>query len=67
MLAKEIASIVGFNGEILWDSSKPNGSPRKLLDSTYIKSLGWNPKISLTKGIEKTYQWFSDPKSLIRL
>jgi GDP-L-fucose synthase len=67
MLAKEIASIVGFNGEILWDSSKPNGSPRKLLDSTYIKSLGWNPKISLTKGIEKTYQWFSDPNSIIRL
>ena len=65
-LAKEIASVVGYEGKILWDKSKPNGSHRKLLDSTYIKSLGWNPKISLFNGIEKTYNWFIDPISKVR-
>jgi GDP-L-fucose synthase len=65
-LAKEIASVVGFEGKILWDKSKPNGSHRKLLDSSYIKNLGWNPKVSLLEGIEKTYSWFIDPMSKVR-
>jgi GDP-L-fucose synthase len=65
-LAKEIAVVVGFEGKILWDKSKPNGSHRKLLDSSYIKNLGWNPKVSLLEGLEKTYSWFIDPMSKVR-
>ena len=65
-LAKEIASVVGFEGKILWDKTKPNGSHRKLLDSSFMKNLGWNPKVSLLEGIEKTYNWFIDPMSKVR-
>lgn len=50
-----VKEIVGFNGEIIWDKTKPNGTPRKLMDATKIKSLGWTPKISLKEGIEKIY------------
>ena len=53
-----IAQIVGFEGQIHWDSSKPNGTPRKLLDTTKINSLGWKPSISLRDGIESTYRWY---------
>jgi GDP-L-fucose synthase len=51
-----VKDIVGFDGEIVWDKSKPNGTPRKLMDATKIESLGWTPKISLKEGIEKIYQ-----------
>ena len=57
-LAKLVKSIVGFNGEIEYDLSKPDGTPRKLVDITKIKSLGWKPKVSLEKGIEKMYKWY---------
>lgn len=50
-----VKEIVGFDGELVWDTSKPNGTPRKLMDATKIKSLGWSPKISLREGIEYTY------------
>ena len=53
-----IAQIVGFEGQIQWDSSKPDGTPRKLLDTTKINSLGWEPSISLRDGIESTYRWY---------
>jgi GDP-L-fucose synthase len=53
-----IAQIVGFEGQIQWDSSKPDGTPRKLLDTTKINSLGWKPSISLRDGIESTYRWY---------
>lgn len=53
-----VKDIVGFEGEIIWDKTKPNGTPRKLMDATKIKSLGWTPKISLKEGIEKTYQHY---------
>jgi GDP-L-fucose synthase len=53
-----IAQIVGFEGQIHWDSSKPDGTPRKLLDTTKINSLGWEPSISLRDGIESTYRWY---------
>ena len=57
-LANLISGIVGYEGSIKWDTSKPNGTPRKLLDTSKINSLGWSPKISLTEGIATTYEWF---------
>lgn len=55
-LALMIKDIVDFNGEIKWDTSKPNGTPRKLLDISKIEELGWSPKIGLKEGIEKVYK-----------
>lgn len=57
-LAKKIQTIVGHTGEIVWDSSKPDGTMRKLMDSSKLNALGWHSKIDLEEGIEKTYQWF---------
>jgi|LULZ01.1.fsa_nt_gb GDP-L-fucose synthase len=57
-LAHTIAGVVGFTGEILWDTDKPNGPPRKLLDVDKIHKLGWKHKISLREGIESTYKWY---------
>ena len=57
-LAETISDIVGFNGGFNWDTSKPNGTPRKVLNVDKIKSLGWEPVINLRDGILKTYQWY---------
>lgn len=57
-LAQTISNVVGFMGDIEWDTTKPNGTPRKVLNVDKIKSLGWEPKISLREGIEKTYEWY---------
>jgi len=57
-LARLIKEVVGFAGEIVFDDSKPDGTPRKLLDSSRINSMGWKPRITLKEGIETTYQWF---------
>jgi GDP-L-fucose synthase len=57
-LARLVADIVGFRGEIVYDHSKPDGTPRKLLDSVRLRALGWKPEIQLTQGIAQTYQWF---------
>jgi len=57
-LANKVKEIVGFEGEIIWDASKPDGTPKKLLDVSKIKSLGWQPKTSLEEGIKKTYEWY---------
>ena len=57
-LATRVSRIAGFEGEILWDSSKPDGTPRKVLDVTRLKSLGWSPTITLDQGIRETIEWF---------
>ena len=57
-LAELICEIVGFEGELAWDASKPDGTPRKLLDISKIRRLGWSPSISLREGIGRTYEWF---------
>ena len=57
-LADLIMSIVGFEGKIEWDSSKPDGTPRKLLDVSRMKDLGWSPTISLEAGVASTYKWY---------
>jgi len=59
-LAKLIAAVVGFTGEIVIEPSKPDGTPRKLLDTSKLASLGWYPKIELEKGLASTYAWFVD-------
>ena len=57
-LAETIQKVVGHEGKIVWDSSKPDGTPRKLLDVSKINELGWKAEIDLQKGIESTYKWF---------
>jgi GDP-L-fucose synthase len=57
-LAELICAIVGFEGELTWDTSKPDGTPRKLLDVSKLRNLGWRPAISLREGITRTYDWF---------
>jgi GDP-L-fucose synthase len=57
-LAETIAGVVGYDREIEWDTSKPNGTLRKVLNVDKIKSLGWEPKVGLREGIEKTYEWY---------
>ena len=59
-LALLVADVVGFDGQITWDKSKPDGTPRKLLDVTLLKSLGWEPVIGLREGIAATYAWYLD-------
>ncbi|MEJ6607008.1 MAG: GDP-L-fucose synthase [Candidatus Planktophila sp.] len=59
-LAELVAELAGFSGEIAWDSSKPDGTPRKVLDVTKVKSLGWEPNISLRDGIAATIDWYID-------
>ena len=57
-LAETVADVVGFTGTIEWDSTKPDGMPRKLLDTSRINALGWKPQISLRDGLTSTYAWY---------
>ena len=57
-LAHTVANVVGYEGDLLWDTSKPDGTPRKLLDVTRLRSLGWDPRIGLVDGIRSTYDWY---------
>jgi GDP-L-fucose synthase len=63
-LAELISEIVGFDGVIMWDESKPGGTPRKLLDVSRISALGWKPTIGLEDGIKSTYQWFASQQRI---
>lgn len=62
-LAEIIADEVGFRGRITYDSGQPNGTPRKMLDSRQIRSLGWRPAISLKDGVRSTYEWYVESKT----
>lgn len=57
-LAELICDVVGFNGDLAWDTTKPDGTPRKLLDVSKIHALGWQHRIELREGVARTYQWF---------
>jgi GDP-L-fucose synthase len=57
-LARKICEITGFTGELRFDSSKPDGTPRKLLDTSRLTGLGWKPRIPLDEGIRQTYDWY---------
>lgn len=66
-LALLVAKIVGFKGTLRFDSSKPDGTPRKLLDTSRIRNLGWEPKTTLESGIRATYEWYKKNTKSARL
>jgi GDP-L-fucose synthase len=59
-LAEMVMSAIGYTGELAFDSTKPDGTPRKLLDVSRLHGLGWRPSISLKEGIAATYNWFKE-------
>ena len=59
-LTEKIAKVVEYDGEICWDTSKPNGTPRKVMNVDRMKSLGWEPKVGLYEGISRTYEWYKE-------
>jgi GDP-L-fucose synthase len=59
-LAAVVQRVVGHDGEIVWDASKPDGTPRKLMDVSRIKALGWAPSVSLDEGIRLAYDWYRE-------
>jgi GDP-L-fucose synthase len=61
-LALQVKTIVGYTGEIVYDASKPDGTPRKLLDVSKLRSLGWKAQTSLEEGIRRTYEWYVQNK-----
>jgi GDP-L-fucose synthase len=65
-LADLVAGAVGYTGEVIWDNSKPDGTPRKLLDVSRLKSLGWSPQVGLADGIASTYQWYLAHQGTLR-
>jgi len=65
-LAEMVAGVVGYGGELVFDGSKPDGTPRKLLDVTRLEQLGWQAGTELQKGLEQTYQWFLDHQGRYR-
>lgn len=64
-LAEMMKKVTGFEGNIVMDSSKPDGTPRKLTDISKIKAMGWEPKISLEEGLKQTYEWYKANKATI--
>lgn len=64
-LAATIAGVIGYDGRIKWDSSKPDGTPRKWLDTSRINALGWKARIDLTDGIRATYEWFLEHEAVV--
>jgi len=65
-LAEMVKRVTGYKGKIVWDKSKPNGTPRKVLDSSLINSMGWRPKIKLPDGLKETYDWFTANINAVR-
>ena len=65
-LTETIAKVVGYTGEIVWDSSKPDGTPRKLMDVNRLNSLGWQHSIHLEQGLKQTYDWFLNNQESFR-
>ncbi|MGZ4650125.1 MAG: GDP-L-fucose synthase family protein [Kineosporiaceae bacterium] len=65
-LAGVVAEVVGYDGPVIWDVTKPDGTPRKLLDTSKITALGWRPTVGLREGIESTYAWFLQQQGAVR-
>lgn len=66
-LALMVQSVVGHEGDILWDESKPDGTPRKVMDVSRIKSMGWEPRLNLLEGISQTYNWFQKNQKSLKM
>jgi GDP-L-fucose synthase len=65
-LTETVAKVVGFKGSIKWDTTKPDGTPRKLMDVSRLKALGWQYRYSLEDGLRDAYQWFVDNQDKFR-
>lgn len=65
-LARTVAEVVGFEGELRFDTSKPDGTPRKLLDVSRLSAMGWKAQVPLREGLERTYRWFLEHRSTLR-
>jgi GDP-L-fucose synthase len=57
-LANLVGTLTGFKGQTLWDATKPDGTPRKVMEVSRLKAMGWNPTISLEDGVQETISWF---------
>ncbi|MEJ2700090.1 MAG: NAD-dependent epimerase/dehydratase family protein, partial [Desulfuromonadales bacterium] len=66
-LAETVREVTGYSGNLIFDPTKPNGTPRKLQDVSRMKSLGWEAKVPLREGIDKTYRWFLEHKETVRV
>lgn len=65
-LAETMCEVIGFDGDLVFDASKPDGTPRKLMDSSLLRGMGWSPKVQLKQGIARTYQWYLDNADQLR-
>ena len=65
-LVETVAQVTGFEGDIIWDTSKPDGTPRKLMDVSRLRSLGWRHHYSLREGLDHAYQWFLENQTTFR-
>ncbi|HEY0794099.1 MAG TPA: hypothetical protein VGD78_23765, partial [Chthoniobacterales bacterium] len=63
-LAELVCDVVGFDGSLVFDASKPDGTPRKLLDTSKLRALGWQPRITLKEGLKQVYGWFCQKNGL---
>jgi GDP-L-fucose synthase len=66
-LCETVRAVVGYEGRLEFDATKPDGTPRKLLDVSKISALGWRPRIALPAGIEQVYDWFRQNAASLRL
>lgn len=65
-LVESVKNVVGYDGEVIFDTSKPDGTPRKILDSSKVNSLGWKPEKELESGLKETYSWFLENEHKLR-
>ncbi len=65
-LAHLVQSCVGFDGKLIWDTARPDGTPRKCVDSSWLRRAGWSPKVSLVEGVEQTVRWYREQSGRIR-
>ncbi len=63
-LAQQVQSVVGFQGEVRWDTTRPDGTPRKLLNNGKLRALGWEPRISLEEGVRSLYRWWCEERGV---
>ena len=64
-LAERLKDAMGFNGEIVWNTDKPNGTPRRKMDNSKLKELGWSPKVTFDEGLKRTISWYKKEKGLL--